>query len=186
MAAAVAVSIGFGAVLTYTSTSLLPAGGQQEAFAGLVSMVAVAFVTWMIFWMRRAARHLKAQLHGRLDAALALGGVALVLTAFLAVGREGLETALYLWSAVQATGQSNAPLVGIVAGLGVAVVLGYLLHRRAVALNLAKFFTYTAAGLVVVAAGVLAHGVHDLQEGGLLPGRSTLAFDGTPSAPLST
>jgi len=149
-------------------------------------MVAVAFVTWMIFWMRRAARHLKAQLHGRLDAALALGGVALVLTAFLAVGREGLETVLFLWSAVQATGQSNAPLVGIVAGLGVAVVLGYLLYRRAVALNLAKFFTYTAAGLVVVAAGVLAHGVHDLQEGGLLPGRSTLAFDVTPSVPLST
>jgi hypothetical protein len=118
VAAAVAVSIGFGAVLTYTSTSLLRAGGQQEAFAGLVSMVAVAFVTWMIFWMRRAARHLKAQLHGRLDAALALGGVALVLTAFLAVGREGLATVLFLWSAVQATGQSNAPLVGIVAGLG--------------------------------------------------------------------
>src|SRR5664280_1311494 len=57
-------------------------------------MVAVAFVTWMIFWRRRTARHLKAQLHGRLDAALALGGVALVLTAFLAVGREGLETAV--------------------------------------------------------------------------------------------
>ena len=170
------MSIGFGAVLTYTSTStsLLPAGGQQEAFAGLVSMVAVAFVTWMIFWMRRTARHLKAQLHGRLDAALALGGVALVLTAFLAVGREGLETALFLWSAVQATGQSNAPLVGIVAGLGVAVVLGYLLYRRAVALNLAKFFTYTGAGLVVVAAGVLAYGVHDLQEGGLLHG--TIGF----------
>lgn len=61
-----------------------------------------------------------------------------MLTAFLAVGREGLETVLFLWSAVQATGQSNAPLVGIVAGLGVAVVLGYLLYRRAVALNLAK------------------------------------------------
>src|SRR5450756_2247827 len=98
-------------------------------------------------------------------------------------GRPGLERALFLWSAVQATGQSSAPLVGIVAGLGVAVVLGYLLYRRAVALNLAKFFTYTAAGLVVVAAGVLAHGVHDLQEGGLLPGRSTLAFDVTPSVP---
>jgi hypothetical protein len=122
---------------------LLQAGGQQEAFAGLVSIVAVAFVTWMIFWMCRTARHLKAELHGRLDAALALGGVALVLTAFLAVGREGLETALFLRSAVQATGQSSAPLVGIVAGLGVAVVLGYLLYRRAVALNLAKFFTYT-------------------------------------------
>src|SRR5664280_1615689 len=118
-------------------------------------MVAVAFVTWMIFWRRRTARHLKAQLHGRLDAALALGGVALVLTAFLAVGREGLETALFLWSAVRATGQSNAPLVGIVAGLGVAVVLGYLLYRRAVALNLAK-----AEGGHHVAAG----GLHYLRR----------------------
>src|SRR5450759_5643 len=118
----------------------------------------------MIFWMRRTAATSKRSCtgastpHGRSVAWRWCSP-----RSSRSAGRPGLERALFLWSAVQATGQSSAPLVGIVAGLGVAVVLGYLLYRRAVALNLAKFFTYTAAGLVVVAAGVLAHGVHDLQ-----------------------
>lgn len=184
--AAVALSAGFGAVLTYTSTELLATGSQQEAFAGTVSVVAVGFVTWMIFWMRRTARSLKTDLHDRLTTALAVGSLALAVTAFLAVGREGLETALFLWSAVQATGSTTAPLVGIVLGLTVATVLGYLLYRRAVGLNLARFFTWTGAGLVLVAAGVLSYGVHDLQEGGLLPGGHALAFDVSASIPLST
>ena len=183
---AVALSAAFGAVLTYTSTELLSTGKQQEAFAGVVSVIAVGFVTWMIFWMRRTARFLKTELHDKLTTALAIGGLALAVTSFLAVGREGLETALFLWSAVQATGSTTAPLVGIALGLLVAVVLGYALYRRAVALNLAKFFTWTGAGLVVVAAGVLSYGVHDLQEGGLLPGLNSLAFDVSATVPLSS
>ena len=186
VAAAIVLSASFGAVLTYTSTELLSTGEQQEAFAGVVSVIAVGFVTWMIFWMRRTARFLKTALHDKLTAALAVGGVALAVTSFLAVGREGLETALFLWSAVQATGSSTSPLLGIVLGLRVATVLGYLLYRRAVALNLAKFFTWTGAGLVLVAAGVLSYGIHDLQEGGLLPGLHALAFDVSASVPLST
>ena len=186
IAAAIALSAAFGAVLTYTSTELLATGKQQEAFAGIVSVVAVGFVTWMIFWMRRTARFLKTELHDKLSSALAIGGLALAAPSFLAVGREGLETALFLWSAVQATGSTTAPLAGIVLGLAVATVLGYLLYRRAVALNLAKFFTWTGAGLVLVAAGVLSYGIHDLQEGGLLPGLNALAFDVSGSIPLST
>ena len=186
VAAAIVLSASFGAVLTYTSTELLSTGKQQEAFAGIVSVIAVGFVTWMIFWMRRTARFLKTELHDKLSSALAIGGLALAATSFLAVGREGLETALFLWSAVQATGSTAAPLGGIVLGLTVATVLGYLLYRRAVALNLAKFFTWTGAGLVLVAAGVLSYGVHDLQEGGLLPGLNSLAFDVSGSIPLST
>ena len=186
VAAAIALSAAFGAVLTYTSTELLATGKQQEAFAGIVSVIAVGFVTWMIFWMRRTARFLKTELHDRLSSALAIGSLALATTAFLAVGREGLETALFLWSAVQATGSTTAPLAGIVLGLAVATVLGYLLYRRAVALNLARFFTWTGAGLVLVAAGVLSYGVHDLQEGGLLPGLHALAFDVSGTVPLST
>ena len=186
VAAAIALSAAFGAVLTYTSTELLATGKQQEAFAGIVSVIAVGFVTWMIFWMRRTARFLKTELHDRLSSALAIGSLALATTAFLAVGREGPETALFLWSAVQATGSTTAPLAGIVLGLAVATVLGYLLYRRAVALNLARFFTWTGAGLVLVAAGVLSYGVHDLQEGGLLPGLHALAFDVSGTVPLST
>lgn len=183
--AAVLLSVAVGAALTYTSSTLLQ-GTSGEAFAGVVSIVAITFVTWMIFWMRRTARFLRTDLQDRLAGALVLGGWALALTAFLSVGREGLETALFLWSAVQATGDTASPLVGIVLGLGVAVALGYGLYRRSVALNLARFFTWTGAGLVVVAAGVLSYGVHDLQEGGLLPGGRSLAFDVGSSVPLTS
>jgi high-affinity iron transporter len=172
---AVAMSLLVGAALTFTSARM--SFRAQEAFGGTLSIVAVAFVTWMIFWMRRAARSMKGELHDKVDKALAMGTGALVTTAFIAVAREGLETALFVWTAVQATNQGMRPLVGVVLGLGLAVALGWLLYRRAVQINLAKFFTWTGAGLVVVAAGVLAYGVHDLQEAGILPGLNNLAFD---------
>lgn len=172
---AVALSLGFGALLTYTSAQL--SFRAQEAFGGILSIVAVAFVTWMVFWMKRAARNLKGELHGRLDAALAVGAGALAATAFIAVAREGLETALFLWTAVKSTGETTAPLLGASLGLATAVVLGYLLYRGALRLNLATFFRWTGIALIVVAAGVLAYGVHDLQEAGLLPGLDNLAFD---------
>ena len=180
---AVAVSAGFGALLTYTSTNLLSSFASRERFGGILSIVAVAFVTWMIFWMRRTARHLRAELGERLEAALAVGAAAVALTAFLAVAREGLETALFFWSAVQAAGSTAAPVAGFSLGLASAIVLAWLLYKRTVKLNLARFFTWTGAGLIVVAAGVLAYGVHDLQEGGLLPGLGTLAFDVSAQVP---
>jgi high-affinity iron transporter len=105
--------------------------------------------------------------------------------AALAVGREGLETALFLWAATEtATGVNTAatvpawqPLTGAALGLLTAVVLGYLLYRGAVRINLSRFFTWSGAFLIVIAAGVLGYGVHDLQEAGILPGLSSLAFD---------
>jgi len=172
---AIALSLTFGAVLTYTSQSM--SYKAQEAFGGTLSIIAVAFVTWMVFWMRRTARFMKDELHHKVDAALALGPLALALTALLAVGREGLETALFLWTNIQATGSTMAPVLGGVLGLLCAVVLAWLLYSRAVHLNLQRFFTWTGAALIVVAAGVLAYGVHDLQEAGVLPGLNNLAFD---------
>jgi high-affinity iron transporter len=118
-----------------------------------------------------------------MDAALAMGTGALVFTAFLAVGREGLETALFIWSAVQATGQNSQPVIGATLGLATAAVLGYLFYKGAVRINLATFFRWTGAVLVVVAAGVLSYGVHDLQEAGILPGLNTLAFDVSGAVP---
>ena len=180
---AVAVSVAFGAMLTYTSTSLLRTFEAQEAFGGTLSIVAVGLVTWMVFWMRRAARSMKAELTGRLEAALVVGAAAVGVMAFLAVGREGLETALFFWSAVQAAGSTAAPVAGFSLGILTAVVLAWLLYRRTVRLDLRRFFTWTGAGLVLVAAGVLAYGIHDLQEAGWLPGLSTLAFDISAQVP---
>ncbi|GAA2828088.1 FTR1 family protein [Kitasatospora paracochleata] len=178
---AVALSMAFGAMLQFGSSQL--SFEAQEALGGTLSIVAVGLVTWMVFWMRRTARHLKSELHGKLDAALAMGTVALVVTSFLAVGREGLETALFIWTAVQATGDGWNPLVGAILGLLTSVVLGWLFYRGALKINLAKFFTWTGAMLVVVAAGVLAYGVHDLQEAGWIPGLHQLAFDISSTIP---
>jgi high-affinity iron transporter len=182
--AAVVLSLGFGAVLQFTSRSMT--FEQQEVFGGGLSIVAVGFVTWMVFWMRRAARGLRGELAGRLARALSMGAGAIVLTAFLAVAREGLETALFLWAAVQATGSGWQPLAGAAIGLVLAVVLGWLIYRGLLRVNLGVFFRWTGAALIVVAAGVLAYGVHDLQEARVLPGLTTIAFDVSAQVPPSS
>ncbi|MCW2741097.1 MAG: putative Ferrous iron permease [Blastococcus sp.] len=178
---AVALSLAFGALLTFTSNRL--SFEAQEAFGGTLSIVAVGFVTWMVFWMRRTARSLSGELRGRMESALAMGTGALVVTAFIAVGREGLETSLFIWSAIQATGQNTEPVLGAALGLLTAVVIGYFFYKGALRINLAKFFRWTGAVLIVVAAGVLAYGVHDLQEAGILPGLNSLAFDVSGAVP---
>jgi len=181
---AVAASLAMGAALTFTSQSL--SFKAQEAFGGIMSIIAVVFVTGMVFWMRSQSRALKHELQGRLDVALAGGAFALFLVALLSVGREGLETALFLWSNVQAAGSSTSPILGAAIGLAVAVLIGWLIYRQSVRLNLATFFKVTGAGLIIVAAGVLAYGVHDLQEAGILPGLRTLAFDVSSTIPPSS
>ncbi|MET9572102.1 iron uptake transporter permease EfeU [Streptomyces virginiae] len=184
------LGIGIACVLSLTFGALLEFGSQeltfeaQELLGGSLSIISVGLVTWMVFWMKRTARHLKAELHGKLDSALAMGTGALVATAFLAVGREGLETALFVWASVRASGEgSSAPLAGVLLGIATAIVLGYLFYRGAVRINLAKFFRWTGAMLVVVAAGVLAYGVHDLQEARFLGGLNDRAFDISTAVP---
>ncbi|MYT70764.1 MULTISPECIES: iron uptake transporter permease EfeU [unclassified Streptomyces] len=174
--AAVFLALAFGAGLEFGSQEMT--FKAQEALGGSLSIVAVGLVTWMVFWMRRTARHLKTELQGKLDSALRMGTAALVVTAFLAVGREGLETSLFVWTAVHATSDGTTePVIGALLGLATAVVLGWLFYRGAVRINLAKFFTWTGGMLVVVAAGVLAYGVHDLQEADFIGGLNSLAFD---------
>ncbi len=178
---AVAVSVGVTAALALTQQALT--FEAQEAFGGTLSIIAVGFVTWMIFWMRRTARTISAELRGRLEEAIKMGTTAIVVMAALAVGREGLETALFFFTAAQAAGQTAQPLIGFLLGIATAVVLAYLLYRGAVKINLGRFFMITGALLIFVAAGILAYGVHDLQEAGILPGLNALAFDVSGAVP---
>ncbi|WP_067198754.1 iron uptake transporter permease EfeU [Microbacterium sp. XT11] len=166
---AIGLALAFGAVLTFGAYALAP--GAQELIGGLMSLLAVAMVTWMIFWMQRAGRTMKATLEGGIDRALTAGGLwALVAIGFVSVAREGIETTLLLWSMLQSFGSAPLALTGALLGLGVAVVVGWLLARGAVRLDTRRFFAWTGGFLVVVAAGVLAYAVMDLQEAGALPG----------------
>ncbi|MGW4732119.1 iron uptake transporter permease EfeU [Streptomyces shenzhenensis] len=173
--AAVALAMSFGAVLTFTAASL--SATAQETFGGTLSVIAVAFVTAMVFWMRRSARSLSGEIREKVTGALAMGAGMLIVTSFLAVGREGLETALFLWTTAQAAGESAGPLTGAGVGLVLAAGLCWGLYRRVLKINLTRFFTATGAVLVVIAAGVLGYGLRDLQEGGVLPGRTAYAVD---------
>jgi high-affinity iron transporter len=181
VAIAVAISVGVTLVLALTQQALT--FEAQEALGGSLSIIAVGFVTWMIFWMRRTARTISADLRGKLEDAIKMGSTAVVLMAALAVGREGLETALFFFTAAQAAGETSQPLIGFLLGIAVAVVLAYLLYRGAVKINLGRFFMVTGALLIFVAAGILAYGVHDLQEAGILPGLNSLAFDVSATVP---
>jgi high-affinity iron transporter len=152
----------------------------QEIVGGTMSILAAILVTWMIFWMRRTARFLKSELEGQLSTAL--GPLALATVAFVTVGREGLETAAIIWSTIK--GSSTAqPFIGATGGILVAVVLGFLIYRGAIRINLSTFFNITGALLIVVAAGVLAYGIFDLQEARVLPGFSDRVFDISSTIP---
>lgn len=175
VAAALGLSVSFGAILTFSTAEL--SSSAEETVAGVLSVLAVGLVTAMIFWMRRTAATLSSQLRGEVEKALALGTGALALTAFFAVAREGLETTLFLWTAVKASGDTAAPLIGGAIGLVIAVSLCWLLYRRAIHFNLGVFFNRTAVLLIVIAAGILAYGLGDLQEAGVLPGHQWTAFD---------
>lgn len=180
--AAVVLSLSIGAVLTFSSREM--SFRAQEAFGGIMSIIAVAFVTWMIFWMRATSHQLKGELQHAVDNALSMGPLALVAASFVAVGREGIETALFVWPLTQAdNGGSPSRFAGVLLGLLTAVVIGYLIYRRAIAFDLGKFFRYTGFGLVIVAAGVLAYGFHDLQEANYLPGLQNTMFDISSTIP---
>jgi high-affinity iron transporter len=177
------VWLGVGAAVAMTVTVFLGirygvysvTGLTAEAIAGVASLVAVAIVTSMVLWMRRASAALSGQLRAGMSKALETGAASVALLSFLAVGREGFETALFMVGYAEA--ETAWPLLGLVAGVVAAAVIAWAMYAGAIRINLAKFFTYTAAFLIVVAAGILSYGVGALQTVGWLPGASHRAFD---------
>lgn len=164
---AIALSLGFGAFLSFTSHELSHTG--EEVFAGVTSIAAVTLVTWMVFWMKKTARNISKELHSKMDQAVALGTFGLISTAFLSVAREGLETSLFLYASFKTVGSNAGPTIGLLAGLATSVTLGILVYKRSVRLNLNKFFTYSGIALIVVASSVLHKGLLDLQAFGVIP-----------------
>lgn len=172
--AAIAISLATGAILTWGPYGLSFQG--QEILGGGLSILATILVTGMIFWMGRHARELRHDLETRLDAAIAGAGMGFVVIGFVSVGREGVETALFIWATVNSTGNAVAGTLAAAVGILVAVGISYLIYRGFVRINLARFFTWTGLFLVLVAAGVLLYGIGDLQEAGVIPGWGQPAF----------
>jgi len=170
--ASIFIAVGLESISGELSETLEP------IFAGTVSFVAVGFVTWMIFWMKRSAKTISSDLRNQLDSAAVSGGaIAVAAMALVAVLREGAETAIFFWAAAHATGNSLASVVGLVLGLGTAVIVGWIFYRSASTINLSKFFKITSILLVFVAAGVLSYGIHEFQEVGWLPGDGNVLID---------
>jgi high-affinity iron transporter len=151
---------------------------EQEGLETVVSLIAVGAVTYMIVWMRRHARGIKAELEGEAASALAAGStMALVGMAFLAVLREGFETSVFLLAAFQDASDTAAAGAGAVLGLTAAIAIGLGLYRGGVRINLTRFFRVTGLVLVFVAAGLLATAAHTAHEAGWVNGLQAEAFD---------
>lgn len=167
--------LGIGVTLSVLSGSLPQR--QQEMLESTIGFVAVAMVTWMVLWMRNHSKDLKRDLGAAVGGALATGSaLALVGMAFLAVIREGIETAVFLVAAAQ-TGSAVSTLVGAALGVAIAVVLGYLIYRGGVRLNLSRFFRITGVVLVLVAGGVLMSAIQHAYEAGWITIGRTVWLD---------
>ena len=153
----------------------------EQLFEGLTMVAAAAVVTWMLFWMRRQAASVKGELQAAVDRAIDHGSVtALAILAFIAVIREGIETALFLTGQVAATsseGGAASVLVGALIGLAIAALLGVGFYQGSRRLNLATFFRWTGVALVFIAAGLLSHAVHEFIEIGVITFGTQTLFD---------
>ena len=191
-AAAAGLCVGVAAALQVISSELPQR--QQEGLETVVGALAVGMVTYMIIFMKRHARGLKGDLEGAAESALSSGSArALVVMAFLAVLREGFETAVFLLATFQASGDAALSWAGAATGIAVAAGAGYGIYRGGIRLNLARFFRVTGLVLVVVAAGLVMTAFHTASEAGWLSagqaqafGLSWLVRPGTPVSSLVT
>jgi high-affinity iron transporter len=167
VASAVTVSVVAGVALQALGIALQ--GRGEQLFEGITMLLAAGVLTWMIFWMQRQGRSIHAELEADVRQAVTSGSRwALFALAFVAVVREGIETALFLTAAAFSATPAQT-LIGGGLGLALAVAVGWLLFVVSVRLDVRAFFRVTSVLLILFAAGLVAHGVHELQEAGVLP-----------------
>jgi high-affinity iron transporter len=171
--AALAMTLGVFFVIQYSAYTVTDLGA--EAIAGIASLIAVVIVTTMVLWMKKAAASMSGELRAGMAKALETGPLAVFALAFLAVGREGFETALFMVGYAEA--QTAWPLTGLLFGVLIAAAIAYAMYLGAIRIDLAKFFKYTGVFLILVAAGILSYGVHALQTVGWLANPGGRAFD---------
>ncbi|MBK9234196.1 MAG: FTR1 family protein [Anaerolineae bacterium] len=169
--AAIAVSL-VAALLLY-AVGLKMEGSAEQIFEGVTMLLAAAILTWMIFWMQTQGRRINRELEtGVRQAVSGMGGNkghwALFSVAFIAVLREGIETALFL-TATTFTAGGQATLLGALLGLSAAAALGYILFATTRQLNVKRFFQVTSVLLILFAAGLVAHSIHEFNEVGWIP-----------------
>ncbi len=171
---AIGVSIFTAIILTTFGMSLEDPG--EAIFEGITMLVAAGILTWMIFWMSKQSRFLKSELESGVNKAAASTGMRAVFgLAFVAVVREGVELALFITAAFFATTPGNLnndiiqTLIGIILGVGTAVLLSWTLFATTVRLDLRRFFQVTGFLLILFAAGLVAHGVHEFNDVGWIP-----------------
>jgi len=145
-------------------------GQAEEVFEGFAMFLAVGVLTWMIFWMRKQAVNIKAHLHAQIQSVLTSGSsLGLAAIAFVVVVREGIETVLFLFAATKVAESPVLFTVGGFLGLAIAIGIGYSIYKGTSRLNLRIFFNVTSLVLIVFAAGLLAHGIHEFHEAGIIP-----------------
>jgi high-affinity iron transporter len=178
---AVALSAALG-VAIFAAVGGLPEPYEQYLEAAMM-IVAAVVVTWMLFWMRRQAAGLGGELRARVDRALTEGGAwGLAILAFTAVIREGVETAVFLVGQVSAARAEGAPgalgvIVGALAGLAIAVAIGYAVYAGTRRIDLRRFFRWTGVLLIFIAAGLVSRATHELIEVGVIAVGTQVAFD---------
>lgn len=142
----------------------------EEIFEGLAMFAATGILTWMIFWMRKQAINIKEHLQAQIQSVLISGSsLGLVILAFVTVVREGIETVLFLFAATRVAESPLLFTTGGLLGLGTSIGIGYSIYKGTSKLNLRTFFNVTSIVLIVFAAGLLAHGIHEFHEVGIIP-----------------
>ena len=164
---AVLASLVAGALIYFLAGEFT--GRAEEIFEGSAMFLAAGVLTWMIFWMRKQAINIKTHLHAQIQSVLTSGStLGLVLLAFVVVVREGIETVLFLFAALTVAESPAAFTAGGLLGLVIAVALGYSVYKGSARLNLRTFFNATSIVLIIFGAGLLAHGIHEFHEAGII------------------